>query len=871
MPRFAVVSKYKELHGGYLEKGSNDGMPCYVKDISTGQKPACVFHESRFGDRKCWFFAVTPPQGKALSSYCSSKDDAKAPYLAQWNPDEVEHIRVIGDDVDRQTSETYADLFRDKEFPHTPASIGDTLQGVDHFSISWLPVRCLREGKWHLFDCIEPADLLQGSLGDCWLVAAMSALAEFPAAVKSLFGSADLEASGRYKIKLFDHRQDNFREVVIDEFVPCHPRHWWDLQGKPLFSRPNGNEAWVLLLEKAMAKMFGDYSKLDGGNAAVAFRALTGERGTFMWDRSDEVWRRWTLSPRDTKFQSKGRPEEKKDDALFRDMLQHDRANHLMSCSMRNATGPREFKRKDGLVEGHSYSLLQVIETERQRLLCLRNPWGNDQVWNGSWSDGSREWEEYPQLRERLRPDFSGDDGIFWMSWDDFFRVFDNIVVCPQSMRTGEAASAHAMASMKGFGDPILVSGKLPARPPKGPPVASMNLPKRPPRRLDCPGQHGLQQQPLRAQNICDLCGQRLKQVGAFGCRVCDFDVCAACVAKAAEVAQPPARPPLPAPATPPPAPPPAGAQETGELFPVGTSVEYFSESQRRWVPAQVLGINPDRTYRLTVHASAPPTRVRRAGGGDPGANGAAGGQRRPTEPVAPAVAPVAPFPPGAKVEYFSESQKRWFPAEVLGYDAASQTYTLNIKSGAPAARVRPAGGGKQGGDPKPVAAAAAQGPAVKFEPPPRRGTLLDACPKGHPLYPYQIDHKGYSCDNCHNRIPSGSMALSCRQCDFDACGTCTGRGGQPPPPAPPPEAVGAGIFRGLLGGDDDHEADYDSEIAKFDTLRRATSQVRGARLCANGCDRPAFGRYPTCCSHCKGASGPHARDCAAKGRRSTQ
>lgn len=34
---------------------------------------------------------------------------------------------------------------------------------------------------------------------------------------------------------------------------------------------------------------------------------------------------------------------------------------------------------------------------------------------------------------------------------------------------------------------------------------------------------------------------------------------------------------------------------------------------------------------------------------------------------------------------------------------------------------------------------------------------------------------------------------------------------------------------------------------------------------CAKGCGRPAFQKYPTCCTHCKGPEGPHAFDCARK------
>jgi len=35
---------------------------------------------------------------------------------------------------------------------------------------------------------------------------------------------------------------------------------------------------------------------------------------------------------------------------------------------------------------------------------------------------------------------------------------------------------------------------------------------------------------------------------------------------------------------------------------------------------------------------------------------------------------------------------------------------------------------------------------------------------------------------------------------------------------------------------------------------------------CSNGCGRPAFGSFATCCTKCHGPTGPHAKDCAQKG-----
>lgn len=37
------------------------------------------------------------------------------------------------------------------------------------------------------------------------------------------------------------------------------------------------------------------------------------------------------------------------------------------------------------------------------------------------------------------------------------------------------------------------------------------------------------------------------------------------------------------------------------------------------------------------------------------------------------------------------------------------------------------------------------------------------------------------------------------------------------------------------------------------------------APRCSHGCGRSPFGKFPTCCTHCKGCNGPHAHDCDAR------
>jgi calpain-15 len=48
------------------------------------------------------------------------------------------------------------------------------------------------------------------------------------------------------------------------------------INGNCAFSKGNGTEIWVMLIEKAYAKMYGNYEVIEGGNPAHAMFDLTG-------------------------------------------------------------------------------------------------------------------------------------------------------------------------------------------------------------------------------------------------------------------------------------------------------------------------------------------------------------------------------------------------------------------------------------------------------------------------------------------------------------------------------------------------------------------------------------------------------------------
>lgn len=135
------------------------------------------------------------------------------------------------------------------------------------------------------------------------------------------------------------------------------------------------NETWLPLLEKAYAKVHGDYQAISGGFAGEGIEDLTGGVSTFI--ESEQVLDK---------------------DKLWSELMQVNKeSGFLFGCGSRYGSDadPRD---EEGFVRGHAYTVMNAREvkdpkdeTKTLRLLKIRNPWGS-QEWNGAWSDGSKEW-----------------------------------------------------------------------------------------------------------------------------------------------------------------------------------------------------------------------------------------------------------------------------------------------------------------------------------------------------------------------------------------------------------------------------------------------------------------------------------------------
>mmetsp|Transcript_15557 Transcript_15557/g.35644 ORF Transcript_15557/g.35644 Transcript_15557/m.35644 type:complete len:1020 (-) Transcript_15557:113-3172(-) len=116
-------------------------------------------------------------------------------------------------------------------------------------------------------------------------------------------------------------------------------------------------------------------------------------------------------------------------------------------------------------------------------------------------------------------------------------------------------------------------------------------------------------------------------------------------------------------------------AARASGAFAAGDVVEYFSASQKTWIPAKVLQVNPSGTYNLDCKPEVPADKIRRPQA--PGSMSKSGSG----EPK---------YAPGDLVEYFSATQNDWIPAKVLAANPSRGTYNLDCKPEVPADKIRP-------------------------------------------------------------------------------------------------------------------------------------------------------------------------------------
>ena len=250
--------------------------------------------------------------------------------------------------------------------------------------------------KWELIqNKIEIRDIIQGNLGDCYFLSALTALTRYPYLIKEKFRTQEFNTEGYYEMIFFIDGE--WQVVFVDDYFPFDPN-----QNKFIGARPHHNELWAILLEKAWIKINGGYTNASGGIFSESILALTGF--------PTEIFKHKKLENQTDIFN------------LYRNIEIGYKEGSIMAC------GSKSNVESVGLIPGHAYSIVYPHKWKEKQiyLIKLRNPWGKNE-WKGNWSDYSRLWtDEYIKYFHYKKTN----DGTLFIDLKDFINYFDNTFIC---------------------------------------------------------------------------------------------------------------------------------------------------------------------------------------------------------------------------------------------------------------------------------------------------------------------------------------------------------------------------------------------------------------------------------------------------------
>lgn len=294
---------------------------------------------------------------------------------------------------------------------------------------------CPDDNPLFIADGADSNDVIQGCLGDCWFISALSVLATKDHLLRGEFNEHILEdgvideeenvmlSTGCYppifhcfRIKnLFCFRffkDFKWRYVIIDDRIPCRKVSRNQIP-RPIYARcKSDNEFWVPLIEKAYAKLHENYDSLISGFIDEGLVDLTGftarkkNIGPEQIKNKEESEKLWKMLQEYSSLEYETDKDKKKDrhgKDIKSSMLKVN--NSMMGVSIDAKTVECDVVyngSKCGLLARHAYSILDTFEIskpssfksrKKSRLLRIRNPWGTKE-WNGKWSDQSEELRE---------------------------------------------------------------------------------------------------------------------------------------------------------------------------------------------------------------------------------------------------------------------------------------------------------------------------------------------------------------------------------------------------------------------------------------------------------------------------------------------
>lgn len=236
-------------------------------------------------------------------------------------------------------------------------------------------------GEWVGREALDYRDMVQGQLGDCYFLAALTSIvASHPKIVRGMFTDA-ARLQGAHPVYTTQWMINGKRTAVaMDDWLPTDPA-----TGDLFFAKPKDESYWPALLEKAWAKIFADYKTIEGGLQREVFKAIT--QAPVVSVNHKDVLSGQGMSKT----------------AFWNLLVDATRSKYLMGASTGSSCGV-------GLYCGHAYTLLgaYTYNSTYPQALKMYNPHGADR-YNGAL------------------PNADKGDGIFSVTYDELLGAFSSV------------------------------------------------------------------------------------------------------------------------------------------------------------------------------------------------------------------------------------------------------------------------------------------------------------------------------------------------------------------------------------------------------------------------------------------------------------
>ena len=182
---------------------------------------------------------------------------------------------------------------------------------------------------------------------------------------------------------------------------------------------------WVMLIEKAFAKLHGNYTALTVGAPYEAMIDLTGVPTICLHFDDEEVLAK------------------AEDGSLWRLICMYEVKGFILTVSI----GTDAEDESVGLLSGHAFSVRSLkLTSQGKKLVSLNNPW---KILNrdGEWSPSSSNWNS--DIKREVGA--TDDDTVFWMSFEEVLEFFSCLNVCMIRRSSNTIIPWHSASSKLEF------------------------------------------------------------------------------------------------------------------------------------------------------------------------------------------------------------------------------------------------------------------------------------------------------------------------------------------------------------------------------------------------------------------------------------